>query len=173
MPLSTTISGLNNMVEIRIGVMTVFAVSSGSEIAMLFGTSSPNTIDSTVAIDSPKSRPTVSAVTVGQPDGLERAGDQVGHRRLHDEAQRQGGDGDADLRAGQLGGQRPQPDHQRLGAAVALGGLFGHGGPVDGHQAELGRDVQGGAGDQQQADTDQDPLRDQCSMLHEGISRVE
>ena len=77
-PFSTTISGLNSMVEIRIGVMTVFAVSSGSAIAMFFGTSSPNTMDSTVAIDRPKISPTVSAVASRQPDGLQRHRHQAG-----------------------------------------------------------------------------------------------
>ena len=71
-PFSTTINGLKSMVEIRIGVMTVFAVSSGSAIAMFFGTNSPNTIDSTVAIDRPRISPTDSAVSVDNPMASQR-----------------------------------------------------------------------------------------------------
>ena len=66
-PFNTTISGLNSIVEIRMGVMTVFAVSSGSAIAMFFGTSSPKTMDRMVAMDSPNSSPTDSAVIDDRP----------------------------------------------------------------------------------------------------------
>ena len=72
-PFSTKISGLNSMVEIRIGVMTVFAVSSGSAIAMFFGTSSPNTIDSTVATDSAEDQAHRVGSASRQPDGLAAA----------------------------------------------------------------------------------------------------
>ena len=79
-PFSTTISGLNSMVEIRIGVMTVFAVSSGSAIAMFFGTSSPNTMDSTVATDRPKISADRSAPSSRQPERLQRHRHQAGQR---------------------------------------------------------------------------------------------
>ena len=166
-PLSTTISGLNSIVDTRIGVTTILAVSSGSAMAMFLGTSSPNTIDSTVATISPNSAPTDLAATARPARSPPASGgDQIGQRGLHDEAQRQGGDGDADLRAGQLGRQRAQADHQRPGAAVTLRGLLGDGRPVGGDQAELGGDVQCGAGDQDEADANHDPLRD-----HLGCSR--
>ena len=54
-PLSTQISGRKSMVENRIGPTTVLAVASGSAMAMFLGTSSPNTMDSTVAMISASS----------------------------------------------------------------------------------------------------------------------
>ena len=74
MPLSTTISGLNSIVDTRMGVTTILAVSSGSAIAMFLGTSSPKTIDSTVATNSPNKVP-IDCATVSPSPIQSRTGE--------------------------------------------------------------------------------------------------
>ena len=167
-PLSTTISGLNIIVEIRIGVMTVFAVSSGSAIAMFFGTSSPNTIDSTVAIDSPRITPTESAVGLRQPDGLQRHGDQAAiagcmtkpSARVVTVMPTCAPDSWVDSDRSPI-----ISDFAPLSPSAACLATVARSTVTRLNSAETYRAV---PAIRIEPDTEQDPLRDQCSMLHRG-----
>lgn len=75
----------------------------------------------------------------GEARGREGAVEQLGERGLGEHADDEGGDGDAELGAGELEGQLPQGADDGAGAAVARrGSAFGVR-PVHGHETELGR----------------------------------
>ncbi len=87
---------------------------------------------------------------LGQSGGRQRRVDQVGDGGLGQEADGQVGDRDADLGAGQLGGQRAQGELDALGAVVAVSGGALDSGTVDGHEGELRGHEQPAGGDQRQ-----------------------
>src|SRR5699024_7564673 len=94
--------------------------------------------------------------------GVDEAGaDELGDRGLREEADAQVGDGDPQLRPGELCGERLHPLQDPAGALVAgLGGRF-HVVAVDGDQGELGGDEATAGGDEQEADRQGDEGTDQ------------
>ena len=133
----------------------VRAVCSGRAMAMFLGTISPKIIVTTVPTARP--RPSDSGVTTpsGSPADVSGPSMQVGDRRLGEEADGQVGDGDADLGAGELGGQRPQRELYAAGALVALGGGALDARSVDRDEGELGRDEETTGGHEGQRDEQQ------------------
>ena len=85
-------------------------------------------------------------------------GEQVRQGRLHRVAQEHGGQGDADLGAGQEGGEAPQGAPDGGGALVAGGGAGLDGRGVEGDQGELSGHEQGGAHGEDHADGDHEPV---------------
>ena len=71
--LNNRISGLNTVVKNVWNGTTTLAVRSGSARAKFFGTSSPSTIDSSVATATPTTRADPRDARLGQPEGGERA----------------------------------------------------------------------------------------------------
>ena len=145
-PLSTRIGPRHERVKPRMKPWVARAVASGRAMAMFLGTISPKIIVTTV----PRARPSVSASGVTAPSGrpaeAERAVDELGDRRLGEEADRQVGDGDADLGPGELGRQRAQRELDAAGALVAVGGGAVDARPVDGDEGELGGDEEAAGG---------------------------
>ena len=86
------------------------------------------------------------------------AGEQVREGSLHGVAQQHRGQGDADLGAGQEGGQPAQGAPDGGGALVAGGGAGLDGGGVEGDQGELSGHEQGGAHGEDHADGDHEPV---------------
>lgn len=97
-----------------------------------------------ITTDTPETAP------AGMPAAGERAVQQLGEGRFGEHAHHQGGDGDAELGAGELEGQFAQGRDDPAGAPVAgRGGLLGVG-PFDGDQAELGGHEEAVGEDQQE-----------------------
>ena len=156
-PLSSLIGQVFTVVKKRMKPCVARAVSIGLAIARFLGTSSPKIIVSVVPRASPMPMASGWTTLVGHAGGFQRRRDQVGDRRLGQEADGQVGDRDADLGPGELGRQRPQRDQHSLGAGVTLGRELLDLGPVDGHERELRRHEHAARGDQQQRDRQQDP----------------
>jgi hypothetical protein len=100
---------------------------------------------------------------VGKAGRLERTVDDLGDRRLREESDGQVGDRDADLRTGELGGQRAKGLLDALRTGVTVGG-----GPVDltavdGQEGELGSHEDTACCDQQQGCPEQDPFGHELS----------
>ncbi|GAA3241973.1 hypothetical protein GCM10020256_65480 [Streptomyces thermocoprophilus] len=87
----------------------------------------------------------------GDADRGERAVQQLGEGRFGEHADDQGGDGDAELSAGQLEGQLLQRLHDPVGTGVALGGGLLGVGPFDRDEAELGGDEEAVGEDEQKS----------------------
>ena len=98
--------------------------------------------------------PTTTATPETAPSGMpiarERAVQQLGERRLGEHADDQGGDGDAELGAGELEGQLLQRLDDPAGPPVALGGGLLGVRPLDRDQAELGGHEEAVGEDQQE-----------------------
>ncbi len=75
----------------------------------------------------------------GEPGGGERSGEELGEGRFGEHAHHQGGEGDAELGAGELEGEFAQGVDDGAGPSVALGGGALRVGPVHGDEPELGR----------------------------------
>ncbi len=116
---------------------------------MFFGTSSPSSMDSRVASTMAMTRETDAAATSGIPTAASGRLEEPAHRWFHDVAGQEGGQGDAQLAAGKLGGQGLQALEQgnRTGVAVVDGPLDS--GLVKGDQGKFDGDEEAGAGDQQ------------------------
>jgi hypothetical protein len=91
-------------------------------------------------------------------DGGQGSFDQGADGRLHDVAGQKGGHGDAQLAAGELGGQRFEALEQRLGRGVAVVDGPLDRGLVKGDQGEFNGYKEAGAEDEQQASPEKDPL---------------
>ena len=97
----------------------------------------------------------------GHGDGhpvAHEVGEEVGQGGLHGVAQEHRGQGDADLGAGQEGGQASQGPLDDGGALVPGGGAGLDGGGVEGDQGELTGHEQGGAHGEDHADSDHEPV---------------
>ncbi len=93
-----------------------------------------------------------------QSGGPQRSAQQGGQGRLGEHADHQGGDGDAELGAGQLERQMPYGAQGARGAALAgLGGAFQLT-ALDGGQGELGRDEHRAGQGQHQREQEQQDL---------------
>ena len=142
-------------VKPRMKPCVVRAVSSGRAMAMFLGTISPKIIVTTV----PRARPIAS--DSGRDHAVRHAGrgqravDEVGDRGLGEETDRQVGHGDADLGAGELGGQRAQRELDAARALVAVGGGALDARPVDRDEGELGGDEEAAGGHEGQRDEQQ------------------
>ena len=168
---------------------TARATRSGPAMARFFGTSSPNTMDSVVASTRASTVDGPSASPVGHAEGGQPRRDQLGDGRFGDVAGGQGGQGDAELAAGQLereGAVRPlhgvraavaDLGHVRVDLAALQRGereLRGHrdrgaqGERGDGEQAEHGQQHgHGVAGRSRPAGADGVVRRDRPGLLLE------
>ena len=119
---------------------TALAVASGLAIARFFGTSSPNTIVAPVARISAIPSAMPGTTSSGMPMDSSGPSDEPRDRRLRHVADQQVGDGDADLRRGQLRRQRAQRALDALGTRFAVLDGTVHRAAIDGDERELGRD---------------------------------
>ena len=126
LPLSSTISGCATIENTRMNGVMTRAVASGADRPRNWGTSSPTTIEKAVARTSAIATDTASTAPSGGRAGSSGALQQAGDARLDQEADQQRGQGDADLRGGQLGGQLAQRRQHGDAALVAVGD-----GPLD------------------------------------------
>jgi molybdopterin-binding protein len=94
----------------------------------------------------------------GHTGGLQAGAYQAGERRFGQEADEQGRHGDAELRAGQLRRQGPQPGQHAGGPAFARLGALLDRSALDRDEAELGGDEQAAGQREQHRDPEQDPL---------------
>ena len=124
------------------------------------GTSSPKIIvsDGRRAPGRARRRSGVTALVGHAERASSGVVEQVGDRGLGEEADRQVGHGDADLGAGELGGQRAQRRTHALAPAVALGGRLLDRGAVDGHEGVLRRDEDAAREHQDHGDPEQQPF---------------
>ena len=145
-PLVSRISGVNSIENSTCGPAAARAVGTGWATARFLGTSSPNTIDTDVAISSASTNATPVDDVVGQPERRQHRLQQPRDQRLGQVTGDQRGDRDADLGAGQLERQRAvRPLHQ-LVAAPAGAGVGVDGAALQRRQRELGRHEHRGAG---------------------------
>ena len=138
-------------------------------MAMFLGTISPKIIVTTV----PRTRPSASASgrdhALGHAGRRQRVVDEVGDRRLGEEADGQVGHGDADLGAGELRRQRAERQLDAAGALVTGGRGALDAGPVDGDEGELGGHEQAAGGHEgQRHEQEQEGGHD----AHQAISAV-
>ena len=156
-PLSSRIIGFIAMPNQRTGPAATFAVASGSDTASVLGTISPTIIENTVAISMARTEATDEAVDSDRPSVLERPHEQHPDRRAGDEAEHQGGQGDAELAGRELGREPAVRGEHRPGAGLT--GVDGplHRGPVQGDERELGRDEQGCPHGEDDAEEQQQP----------------
>ena len=150
-PLSTTMAGLKTAVKTSCGRATALPIGNDSAMAMFFGTSSPISMDSSVASVMARTRDTEPVIVGRDPDGGQRPFEQLADGGLHHVAGQQGGQGDAQLAAGQLGGQGFEALQQRLGGGVAVVHGALDRGLVQGYEGELDGHKEAGAKDEQQA----------------------
>ena len=150
-PLSTTMAGLKIAVKISCGRARALPTWNDSAMAMFLGTSSPISMDRRVAKAIARTSDTEETAAVRQPQGAQRAFEQLADRRFHDVAGEQRGDGDAQLAAGELRGQGLEAFEQGRGGGVAVI----HGpldrGLVKGNEGEFNGDEEAGSEDEQQA----------------------
>ena len=139
------------------------ATAIGLASARFLGTSSPKIIVAMVPSVSPM--PTAIGVTApsGHAEAVERPVDQLGDRGLGQEADRQVGDRDADLGAGELGREAAQCLLQPLRRGVTSGGRPLDLAAVDGDEGELGRDEHAAGEDEEQRCDQQQPRCHRCS----------
>ena len=135
------------------------AVSIGRAMARFLGTSSPKIMVSAGAEGQGEATASGCTAPSGTPSASSGAVDQLGDRRLGQEADGQVGDGDPDLGAGELGGQRAQRRLDARGAGVTGGGGLVDLRPVDGDEGELRGDEDAARRDEEQrGPAQQEPL---------------
>ena len=157
-PLSTTMAGLKIAVKISCGRARALPTWNDSAMAMFFGTSSPISMDRRVAKAIAMNERHGGNRGFRQAQGAQRGFEQFAHRWFHDVAGEQGGDGDAQLAAGELRGQGLEAFEQGRGGSVAV--IHGplDGGLVKGNEGEFNGYEEAGSEDEQQACSEKEPL---------------
>ena len=147
----------------RTGSATTFAVASGAEMPRNWGSSSPKTIEKTVASTRARALDTALDRAGREPEGREGAGQEAADRGLGQRADDERRDRDADLRRGQLRRELGDRLEHDPGARVTLvdGALDRR--AVDRDERELGGDEDGRAGGEQHRDEQQEPLGHGCT----------
>ena len=102
-PLSRRIIGFIAMPNQRTGAAATFAVARGSDTARVLGTISPTIIENTVAMSMASTEATDEAVDSDSPSDCSGPISSAPIDGLGDEAEHQGGQGDAELARRQLG----------------------------------------------------------------------
>ncbi len=159
-PLVRWISGVNSVENITCGPATTRAVRSGTATARYWATSSPNTIDTEVAISRARIRALTSIQRSGRPTAARTGAHQPRDQGFGEVTGDQRGDRDADLGAGELEGQRPVGALDHLVAAGAAAGVGVDGAALERGQRELGghedRGAEGQEDESEQAEQDGD-----------------
>ena len=112
-------SGRATTAKTRTGSATTLAVASGAEMPRNCGSSSPKTIEKTVARTSARAAETASTIAADSPSRVSGPIEQPADRGLGEVADDQGGQRDADLRGGQLGRQLAAARPARSAARVS------------------------------------------------------
>ena len=158
LPLNATISGRRALVKPRCSGATMRAVGSGRLIARFLGMSSPTTIEKPLTTMIARMPATMPPTTCPRTDCSSGIRSRRHDGRLGGVAEQDGGQRDAELGAGELGGQPAQRLQDRLAAPVVGRGLALHQTRVERHERELAGDEHRGAEREQDAQPDQEPL---------------